>query len=50
MRLDKLRLALERIGWMDEFLNAEGAKAMLRIARDAVNEDEAWRVMNEVVT
>jgi hypothetical protein len=41
VRADKLRFALEQIGWMDEFLDADGAKAMLQIARNAVNEDEA---------
>ena len=39
-RAERLRLELEKIGWMDEFLNADGAKAMMQIARDAVNADE----------
>lgn len=39
-RAERLRLKLEKIGWMDEFLNADGAKAMMNIARDAVQADE----------
>jgi hypothetical protein len=35
-----LRFELEKIGWMDEFLDAAGAKAMMEIARDAVSDDE----------
>ena len=40
-RAERLRLALEEIGWMDEFLDADGAKAMMKIARSAVNADAA---------
>ncbi len=40
-RAERLRLALEQIGWMDEFLDADGARAMMQIARAAVNADEA---------
>ena len=39
-RAERLRLELEKIAWMDEFLDAHGAKVMMQIARDAVNEDE----------
>jgi hypothetical protein len=39
-RSERLRLELEKIGFMDEFLDAEGAKAMMNIARDAIEEDE----------
>jgi hypothetical protein len=41
LRIEKLRFALEQIGCTHEFLDADGAKMMLRIARNAVNEDEA---------
>lgn len=40
-RAERLRLELEKIGWMDEFLDAAGARAMMNIARDAVNADES---------
>jgi hypothetical protein len=40
-RAERLRLELEKIGWMDEFLDADGAKAMMNIAREAVEADEA---------
>lgn len=39
-RAERLRLELEKIGWMDEFLDADGVRAMMQIARDAVNADE----------
>ena len=39
-RAERLRLELEKIGWMDEFLDAAGAKAMMNIARAAVQADE----------
>ena len=39
-RAERLRLELEKIGWMDEFLDADGARAMMNIARDAMNTDE----------
>lgn len=38
-RAERLRLALEQIAWMDEFLDADGAKAMMSIAREAINND-----------
>ena len=39
-RCGRLRSALEKIGWLDEFLDADGAMAMMNMARDAVNADE----------
>lgn len=39
-RAERLRLALEAIAWMDEFLDADGAKAMMNIAREALRNDE----------
>lgn len=38
-RAERLRLALESIAWMDEFLDADGARAMMNIAREAINND-----------
>lgn len=42
-RVERLRLALEGIAWMDEFLeflDADGAKAMMNLAREAIRNDE----------
>lgn len=39
-RAERLRLALEQIAWMDEFLDADGARAMMNIAREAIRNDE----------
>lgn len=39
-RADRLRLELEKIAWMDEFLDADGARAMMNIAREAIRNDE----------
>lgn len=39
-RAERLRLELEKIAWMDEFLDADSAKAMMKIARKAVEVDE----------
>jgi hypothetical protein len=39
-RAERLRLELEKIAWMDEFLDAEGARQMMQIARDAIQADE----------
>lgn len=39
-RAERLRLELEKIAWMDEFLDADSAKAMMGIAREAVRTDE----------
>ena len=41
-RGERLRLELEKIGWMDEFLDADGARAMMNIAREAVQADEGY--------
>jgi hypothetical protein len=38
-RSERLRLALEQIAWMDEFLDKDGARAMMNIAREAINND-----------
>ncbi len=40
-RAETLRLELEKIAWMDEFLDAAGAREMMNIARDAVRADES---------
>lgn len=39
-RSERLRLELEKIGFMDEFLDADGARAMMSLARKAVEVDE----------
>lgn len=41
-RAEQLRLELEKIAWLDEFLDAAGARAMMNIAREAVQADEAF--------
>lgn len=39
-RAERLRLALEQIAWMDEFLDSDCARAMMNIAREALRNDE----------
>ena len=38
--IERLRLVLEKIAWMDEFLDEAGTRAMIGIARAALSSHE----------